>query len=660
MAAQRENGSTPGARGSKGKSPRFRRLLLKQMRKMWPQLTLAALSMLGFTIADLLTPWPLKIFFDHILLAKPLPASLLWLDGVLRQGKTFAVVVVSSAIIVFALVRGLFAYAQLFLTSRVGYTIAYAIRRKLFTHLQKLSLSYHTRARSGELLTRVTTDTDNLKDVFADSALAFAGQALTIIGMFAIMFALNWKLTLVVLATFPVLCYSLYYLFGQVKVSARKQRTREGQVAARISESMAAISLVQAFGRERYEREQFVAESTETLTESIRTARLEAASARWVELISAVGIFTVVLFGSLQALDGALLPGDVLIFVTYVTGMYKPIRNLAKLATKFSKAMVSADRIREILDVEPEIKDAPNALLAPPLRGEIAFERVRFGYEDGNPILRDVSFTVRPGQQVALVGASGAGKSTITSLLLRFYDPQTGAVRVDGVDLRAYQRESFRRQIGVVLQDSILFGTTIRENITYGKPGATDAEIEEAARQAHAHEFISALPDGYDTIIGEGGSTLSGGQRQRISLARAVIKRPSILILDEPTAAVDAESANLIMETVGRLQQGKTTLVIAHHFAALERFDQILVMKHGEVVERGTHAELLARRGYYHDLYRLQGFDGAAAKTTVRGNRVALPTPAAGAPFLHAARGDAAVQTADRILRAAGTAVGES
>jgi ATP-binding cassette, subfamily B, bacterial len=408
------------------------------------------------------------------------------------------------------------------------------------------------------------------------------------------------------MATFPILFYSLASVYRRLKVTARKQREREGVIAARLNEVLTSVPLVKAYGRESYEQRRFDAESAITLEQGIEAERLAAAAMRSLELIKAAALWATVLFGALLALRGEMTPGDVLVFTAYLNDMYKPLRNLAKLSTRYSRAMVSVRRIQEIFETEPEARDDASAVEAPRLKGEITFDRVSFDYGNGRKVLDDVSFAIAPGQRVALVGPSGSGKSTIASLLLRFYDPRSGEIRVDGVDIRRYSRESLRREIGVVLQDSILFGASIRENIAYGKPDASLEEVVEAARQAYAHDFIASLPEGYDTIIGERGATLSGGQRQRICLARAVIKRPSALILDEPTSAVDAESAALIHDALERLQQGKTTLVIAHNFAAMEKFDLILVLKNNRVLEQGTHERLLEQKGRYYRLYQRQ------------------------------------------------------
>ncbi len=593
----------------------LREIVREQLLKAKWSLAVAGLSMFGFTLTELIAPWPLKIIFDHILLDKNLPASLGWLSGLLAHGEITAVVMLSLTIVVIAAFRGGFAYLHSFITSRVGYEMVYRLRTELFAHLQQLSLSFHARTRTGELLTKVVSDTSALKDVFAESAVNFVSHLLTVVGMFAVMFALNWRLGFVALASFPAVCYALFTVYRRIKASARRQREREGNVASRIHEVLSALHLVRAFAREKHEQERFEKESSHTLEEGVRMARMEAAASRAVEIISAAGLCAVVLFGALQVIEGRILPGEVLIFTAYLTNMYKPLRTLARISSQFSKAMASADRIAEIFKIEPERLPerlgAHHGVRVQRLRGEIVFKNVSFDYGDGKGVLREVSFHIKPGQRVAFVGASGAGKSTIASLLLRFYEPQTGEILIDGVEIRQYERESLRRQIGVVLQDSILFGASIRENIAYGKPLATDEEIAAAAREAHAEEFIAQLPDAYDTIIGERGSTLSGGQRQRLCLARALIKKPSVLLLDEPTSAIDAESSALIQQTITRLLDGKTMLVISHQFAGIENFDQILVLKTGRIVEQGTHAQLVERRGYYFDLFSLQAASSA-------------------------------------------------
>ena len=569
-------------------------------------LILSAFCMAGFTLTELIAPWPLKIIFDHILLDKRLPVSLIWLSPVISFGKPAAVIAISLAILLIALFRGVFAYFQSFITSRIGYELVYRLRSELFGHLQQLSLSFHARVRTGELLTKVVSDTSALKDVFAESALTFTSHLLTVIGMFIIMFTLNWRMGLIVLATFPFLSYALFGVYRRIKASARMQREREGAVASRIHEVLSSLQIVRAFAREKLEQERFDRDSTYTLEEGIRTARMEAAATRSVEIISAAGLCAVVLFGALQVIGGRMLPGEVLIFTAYLTSMYKPLRTLARISSQYSKAMASAERIAEILRIEPELVDDKQGVKVSSLKGEIAFRDVSFDYGDGIDVLNNVSFTISAGERVALVGASGAGKSTIANLLLRFYQPQSGKILIDGLEIEKYQRQSLRRRIGVVMQESILIGASIRENIAYGKTDATDKEIEEAAIEASAHEFISKLPEGYETIIGERGSTLSGGQRQRICLARAIIKQPSLLILDEPTSAIDAESTMLIQNALNKLQQGKTMIVISHQFAGIEKFDQILALKNGRIIEQGTHTQLIALKGYYHDLFYLQ------------------------------------------------------
>ena len=587
------------------KKLRFRQIFGDHLRQVRGRLYIAAVCTVGVSAMELLKPWPLKLILDHVILDKPLPRSWHFLHGVAAAGRTGLLVDSAAAMVLIALCGGLFSYFQIFITSSIGYKMVYALRRELFAHLQRLSLSFHNRSRSGDLMTKIAGDTNTLKDVFADSIMKFASYSLTVMGMLAIMVALNWKIGAIAFATLPFLCFSLFHLFRKTKASVKAQKKQEGRVNSRMTEVLSAIPLVQAFARERYEEELFDAVTAETVLESIRVARLEAAATRSSEIITAVGTAAAVLFGATQVLSGRMLPGELVLVVGYLTNMYKPIRSLAKLSTDLSKAMASAERISDVLDIEPEIQDPPHAIEAQRLKGEIVFEGVSFDYGDGKDVLRQVSFAGSPGQRVALVGASGAGKSTIVSLILRLYEPQEGRILIDGVDIRQYRRESLRRQIGLVLQQSILFGATIRENIAYGSPEASLDEIVAAARAANADEFIRELEEGYDTVIGERGATLSGGQRQRIAIARALIRDAPILILDEPMTGLDVENEGKVREALDRLMRGKTSLMITHDLPSIADADLVLLLEEGRIADRGTHAELVARSSRYRQLYEL-------------------------------------------------------
>ncbi len=591
---------------SPAKSVGFRRVVFDYLGGAKWSLALAALCMVGLTLADLLKPWPIKLVFDYVLLDRPLPQYLSLLGWAFDGSKTVAVLLVAGAIVLIALLSGAFTYLQVYITSRIGSEVVHALRRALFAHLQRLSLSFHTRTRSGEHMTRIVSDTNALKDVFTEAALAASANVLTFGGMFAIMFFLDWQLALIVASTLPLLLGVLFFRYRAAKYSSRQQRKREARIATRIGEVMGTIPLVQAFGREHHEQARFEAESSEHLQEMMRNARIEASATRSVVVIGALGTATVVLFGSLQVIAGRMSPGDLLLFVSYVQSMYKPVRSLARLSNKYSKAAVSAERIGEILDTEPEVKDRPGAIEASDIRGEVRFENVSFDYGEGNEVLRAVSFTARPGQTVALVGASGAGKSTLASLILRLYDPQAGRILIDGRDVRDYKRRSLRRRIGMVMQDPVLFGTSVRENIAYGKLDATDEEIVAAAKIANAHDFIVGLEDGYDTVIGERGATLSGGQRQRIAIARAIVRDAPILVLDEPMTGLDAESEAKVREALDRLMAGRTCFLITHDLRAVAGADLVLLLEDGRITARGTHAQLLSANPRYRRLHDLQ------------------------------------------------------
>ncbi|HYV11412.1 MAG TPA: ABC transporter ATP-binding protein [Pyrinomonadaceae bacterium] len=571
---------------------KFRNIVTRNLAAEKWNFVVAIACTLIVSVADLLRPWPLKLIVDNILLGKTLPPSLRSFESFFHDQKVWTTIAVASVLIVLSAVKGFSVYAQTSITSRIGYRIAHALRRELFSHLQRLSLAFHKRSRSGELLTKVTSDTNSVRDAFSEFALTLVTETLTLVGMIVVMFAMNIELSLVVLSTFPILAIISVYRFRRIRDSARKVRKAEGNLAARVSETLHAIALVKAFGRERYETERFESESSETLNESIRTARLEAASSRAADIVNAIGTFAVLVFGSLQALRGRITPGSLLVFVAYMNSLYVPIRTLAKLSAKLSRAFVSAGRISETLGIEPEREDSPGAIEATALRGDISFRNVSFEYGAGKPVLRNISFDIAKGQKVALLGRSGAGKSTIISLLLRLYEVEDGAILIDGINVKDYKRESLRQQVAIVMQDSVMFGASVRENIAYGKVDATTDEIIRAAKAANAHEFISQLEDGYDTVIGERGGTLSGGQRQRIAIARAFVRSAPILVLDEPMTGLDVESEAAVRDALNRLMHGKTCLAITHDHASAATADRVLILENGRmhVTERGSES----------------------------------------------------------------------
>jgi ATP-binding cassette, subfamily B, bacterial len=570
-------------------------------------LLIGFLAVVGEGVASLLEPWPLKIVLDNVLRSKQAQGWLnSWILSSFGNSKLGALNFAAVAVLAIAVVGAGCSYVEKYVTTSVGQWVTHDLRRTLYSHIQRLSLAYHDHKQTGDLISRVTGDIDAIQSFIVSGLLDSLINCITLVGMLGVMLYLNWRFTLIALSVAPFLFLVVFSYTRRIKKAAREVRKKEGEIVSVMQEVLSSIHVVKAFAREDYEQKRLEEESLEGVEIGLRARSLKAKLAPLVALIVAVGTCLVLWFGGRMVLSGALSAGSLVVFILYLGKMYKPMQQLSKMTDAYSKAVVGYERIREILDTDNEIADMPGARRAPHFKGAIEFDDVNFGYEPATLVLKDVSFQIEPGQVAALVGPTGAGKSTIISLIPRFYDPTSGLVKVDGHDVRRFQQKSLRQQISFVLQETLLFHGPIWNNIAYGKPEATRVEILRAAELANAHEFIEKLPGGYNTILGERGITLSGGQRQRIAIARAIIRNTPILILDEPSSGLDAASEKLVFEALDRMMEGKTSIVIAHRLATIRRANCIFVVKDGTIVERGTHEELMHAAGLYSELHEIQ------------------------------------------------------
>ena len=597
--------------------------LARLLRPYWKPLAVAFGAMVVQAVADLLEPWPLKVIFDHVLGAKRMPA---WLSAVMPRDATPIVVLdlAAAAVIVIAVLGAVGAYTEKYLSTAVAKHVGYDLRRMLYHHVQRLSLSFYETRQTGDMVVRLTSDIDAAEDLISSAALGIVLSCLTLVGMMAVMFSLDWRFSLIGLSVAPFLFAVVYRFRRRIKQAARDVKKKESELASVVQESISSARVVKAFAREEFEEDRLDRQSQENVALSLRARSIKARLPPLIDIIVAIGTCIVLWFGVRLVLQGSLTAGALLVFVMYLGKMYKPMKDLSKMTDTLSKAAVGFERIGEILSVERQIRDLPGARPAPPFAGGIAFEHVRFGYTPEQPVLRDVNLIVEPGQRAALVGLTGSGKSTLIGLIPRLYDVLGGGISIDGHDVRSYTLESLRRQCSFVLQEAVLFHATVAQNIAYGNPDASREEIVRAATLANAHEFIIRMPQGYDTVIGERGETLSGGQRQRIAIARAIVRDAPILFLDEPSAALDPESEELIFEGLSRLMHGRTSITIAHRLATVRRADVIFVLDDGVICERGTHDALLASNGLYARLYRMQFRGGDAVDPSPR------PTAASG------------------------------